>query len=619
MPDETPNPAQQAAQEAWTHLKSCIEQRESFIFEAGAGAGKTYSLIEALRYLIEKEGIQLLRNHQQIACITYTNVATNEIETRTDRHPAIYSSTIHAFCWTLIKGFQPFLRKEIPNIPKWPERLKESVKRLAERAAKERIEQLGEKDADNNAIIAQLVIDLKQLEAVGNRNVEYSLGHPKADRQTISLGHNDVLILAAKLLENEKFRRIMVNRFPIIFIDEYQDTDNLIVESLKANVFGKEGCPLIGFFGDHWQKIYGAGCGAIHIASLKRIGKKANFRSAPAIVNCLNRMRPELPQAVKDPSATGSVAVFHTNNWNGQRRPAGRGGHWEGDLPETEAHSYLEKVTSALKQSGWDFAPRVSKILMLTHNVLAAEQGYQQLAAVFSGRNDDFIKKEDPHIAFLVDIVEPVCAAFLDKKYGEMFAVIGGRTRPIHSHSDKAAWSAHLTDLVALRQTGSIGAVMDFLRKGQLIPVPEAVETKERVLKSTPQPQNPDGPDGLDYLRQLRNVPYKQIATLSQFIDEKTPFSTKHGVKGAEFENVLAIFGRGWNQYNFGQFLDWEGTEIPIDKTEAYERNRNLFYVACSRPRKRLALLFTQELPPGALVTLAKWFETAAIHSLPNI
>ena len=29
--------------------------------------------------------------------------------------------------------------------------------------------------------------------------------------------------------------------------------------------------------------------------------------------------------------------------------------------------------------------------------------------------------------------------------------------------------------------------------------------------------------------------------------------STQHGVKGAEFENVLVIIGRGWNQYNFGR------------------------------------------------------------------
>lgn len=30
----------------------------------------------------------------------------------------------------------------------------------------------------------------------------------------------------------------------------------------------------------------------------------------------------------------------------------------------------------------------------------------------------------------------------------------------------------------------------------------------------------------------------------------------KHGVKDAEFENVLVVVGRGWNKYNFGKMLE---------------------------------------------------------------
>jgi DNA helicase-2/ATP-dependent DNA helicase PcrA len=616
MPDAVTNPALLAAQEAWSQLQACLDRRESFIFEAGAGAGKTYSLIEALRYLIKRDGVQLIRNHQQVACITYTNVATKEIEKRTDGHPAIYSSTIHSFCWTLIQDFQPFLRKEIPNIEGWPERLKESAKRAVDRMVKERVEALGEKDADIVAIATSLQHDLKQLETVGVRNVEYSLGHPRADKTTISLGHNDVLVLAAKLLENEKFRRLLVNRFPVVFIDEYQDTDNLIFAALKAHVIGVEGSPLIGFFGDHWQKIYGTGCGKIEHPKLKAIGKKANFRSVPAIVDCLNKIRRELPQEVEDPNASGSVVVFHTNEWTGARLT---GAQWKGDLPDTVAHSYLEVVQKKLADSGWVFSSDTSKILMLTHNVLAAEQGYRQLAASLP-RTESFIKKEDPHISYLVDTVEPVCRAFAGKRYGEMLGVLGSRTQVIRSHSDKAVWLEHIASLLKLRETHTIGAVLDHLRKGQRLPMPDAVERKERALEKLGAAPAPDEPDEITRLRQLRAVPYKEIVALKEFIDEKTPFSTKHGVKGAEFENVLVVFGRGWNLYNFGQFLEWSGAVgVPADKVDAYERNRNLFYVACSRPKKRLALLFTQELTQGALTTLANWFGAERIHPLQTL
>ncbi|QDU28882.1 DNA-dependent helicase II [Anatilimnocola aggregata] len=617
MSDVAPNPAQLASQEAWTQLQACLDQRHSFIFEAGAGAGKTYSLIEALRYLIKRDGVELIRNRQQVACITYTNVATKEIETRTDQHPAIYSSTIHSFCWTLIQGFQPFLRNEIPNIKDWPERLKESAKRAVDRMLKERVEAMVRADADQIAAIEMsLVQDRIKLESVGTRNVEYSLGHSRADKTTISLGHNDVLVLAAKLLGNEKFRRVLVSRFPVVFIDEYQDTDNVIFNALKAYVIGKDGSPLIGFFGDHWQKIYGTGCGRIEHPMLKPIGKKANFRSVPAIVDCLNRLRRELPQAVEDPSAVGEVVVFHTNEWKGERQT---GAQWKGDLPDTVAHSYLQAVLENLAEAGWNLAPETSKILMLTHNVLAAEQGYRQLADALP-RTESFIKKEDPHIAFLVDTVEPVCGAFARKRYGEMFAVFGAKLQVIGSHGDKAAWSEHLASLVKLRESETIGTVVDHVCNRHLFPVPDAVERKERALKKLGAAPVPDEAEEITRLRQLRAVPYKQVAALRQFIEEKTPFSTKHGVKGLEFENVLVVFGRGWNLYNFAQFLEWSGASgIPSGKTDTYERSRNLFYVACSRPKKRLALLFTQELTPGALATLAAWFGAGAIRPLPNL
>jgi DNA helicase-2/ATP-dependent DNA helicase PcrA len=76
------------------------------------------------------------------------------------------------------------------------------------------------------------------------------------------------------------------------------------------------------------------------------------------------------------------------------------------------------------------------------------------------------------------------------------------------------------------------------------------------------------------------------------------------------------VFGRGWNQYNFNQFLEWARTSIPSDKMDTFERNRNLFYVTVSRPRKRLALLFTQKLTAEAIATLINWFGDTAIHSL---
>ena len=181
-------------------------------------------------------------------------------------------------------------------------------------------------------------------------------------------------------------------------------------------------------------------------------------------------------------------------------------------------------------------------------------------------------------------------------------------------------WSQTMDGLLAMRDAETVGAVIDYVRNSNLLRLPEAVEDKERELARWEPKPDEEEPSRLRRLRALRAVSYREIIALDRYIDGHTPFATKHGVKGAEFENVLVVLGRGWNQYDFERMLVWGGTKgaIPKGKQDAFERNRNLFYVACSRPKTRLALLFTQFLSIEALATLAEWFGTDSIRALPQ-
>ena len=331
------NPAERAAQEAIAKVYECLDANRSFRMEAGAGAGKTYSLVEALKHLIRERGRSLLRRDQKVACITYTNVARDEIESRIDGHPAAVVSTIHSFCWSLIKDFQPFLRDTLPSVGKWAERLRDA-----------------------------------EVEDVSTRTVVYDLGYPSVSEDEVALGHDDVIKLASALIAHPKAQLVFTSRFPILLIDEYQDTNKDFASALKEHLLGLDGGPLIGLFGDHWQKIYADGCGPIEHESLESIGKGANFRSAPAIVDVLNRIRPELPQAVTDPEAQGSVSVFHTNDWQGDRQTRSP---WKGDLPRDVAHDTLSSLLEHLGANGWDLSPERTKILMLTPQHPGARAG----------------------------------------------------------------------------------------------------------------------------------------------------------------------------------------------------------------------------------------------------
>jgi len=369
---------------------------------------------------------------------------------------------------------------------------------------------------------------------------------------------------------------------------------------------------LIGLFGDSWQKIYRDGSGLIEQENLRQIGKEANFRSVKVVVDVLNSMRPDLPQEVKNPEANGSVAVYHSNEWVGGTRQ--KGNHWKGDLPTKDAHRFLEGMRERLSNEGWNFDE--TKILMLTHKVLAAEQNYGQIVGAFS-YNDSFIKKEDPHIAFLIDTVEPACEAFLNGRYGDMFTIIGARSDSIRSLKDKYTWGKDMRTLNELRETGTIGEVLDLLKKTRCPRLPDKVQRTETELANA-SPEDLKESRTLSQISKLREIPYLELTSLALFVNDHTPFSTKHGVKGAEFENVLVVLGRGWNQYNWNQFLEWFPDRFPADKADSYERNRNLFYVACSRPKKRLALLFTQELSEIALDTLRSWFGDENVNPLTS-
>ena len=562
------NPALEAAHQASEKMFAAISKNTCFRVEAGAGAGKTYSLIEALNDFSEKKSVEFEKKGQKIACITYTNVAKDEIRERTDNHPVILTDTIHSFAWSVLKGFQPTLRELIPTLgTKWETRIEEA-----------------------GGIIGQEVI--------------YDLGYPKADSETIELHHDDVIKLMAKLLEKPKFQTLVKSNYPVLFIDEYQDTNAVLADALVKNLIERPSGMLIGLFGDHWQKIYGSTvCGLIENDKITVIGKNANFRSDKAIVECLNRMRPELIQYEVDPESTGEITVFHSNGFQGKRRSENQ---WQGDLPEGDAHEYLQRTIARLKANGWDFSSEHTKILMLTNNVLASEQRYRNLAGCFRD-SDDYLKKKDHYIKLFLETVEPMCEQFLLGHYGEMFSVLGTKFPRLSCQQEKTKWTVDLNKLIELRKTGSIRDVLDLLKETSRPQLSTKVVASEKrlvqikVAEDAGEEIEESDATFVKKMRKIEALPYAEVMNLYHYVEDKTPFSTKHGVKGAEFDNVLAVCGRGWNHYNWNQLLEWFSNDVPTNKKETFERNRNLFYVSCSRAKKKLALLFTQLLSQQAL------------------
>ncbi|WP_020484039.1 UvrD-helicase domain-containing protein [Methylomonas sp. MK1] len=567
------NPALVAAKEAQRRINEALDAGQSFRLEAGAGAGKTYSLVAALKRLIAERGPALVQAGQKVACITYTEVARNEIAQEIEDHPAIFVDTIHGFSWAFLRQFQKALR--------------DLVAEMDDR--KEKVEQGG---------------------GVGKKIVDYDLGFFGIDTDRITLSHDDIPEIMSKFLNQEKFRRILSQQFPVIFIDEYQDTHRQFMEAITENFLRPATGPLVGLFGDHWQTIYRS---EFELAEypIKEIAKGSNFRSVPAVVDVLNKLRPELYQAVHDPDAKGEARFFHTNAYKGGRT---NDTHSKEDLLPDLARSTRESLMQRLQTEGWDM--NKTKVLMLTHNVLAEELGYPTIAEVFSKHKDLFTKKEDPAIKFFAEIVEPMCAAYASSRYGDMFRAFGSGPA-ITQHEDKANWRRDMDALQKLRTEGTIGQVIDHLKTTKRPSPPDRLMRRDEELKALDGGPIPDEASALKRYSKLRDIPYREVIEVVKFIEKQTSFATQHSVKGAEFENVLVVLGGGWNHYNWPQLLELTKTKALNSKnTKGYYRARNLFYVSISRPMTRLAVLATQTLPSPALEAVNHLFGSDNVEEL---
>jgi DNA helicase-2/ATP-dependent DNA helicase PcrA len=96
---------------------------------AGAGSGKTTSLIKGLMEILAKHGNRLKLRRQRVACITYTEVAVGEIWADVRKNPLVHVSTIHSFLWTLVRSFQSDIQAWVTS------RIDEKLVELRETAA----------------------------------------------------------------------------------------------------------------------------------------------------------------------------------------------------------------------------------------------------------------------------------------------------------------------------------------------------------------------------------------------------------------------------------------------------------------------------------------------------
>lgn len=218
---------------------------------------------------------------------------------------------------------------------------------------------------------------------------EYYSMTPKNDNR-VKISHKDILVVAEKLFENyPKLSDILKDIADYIFIDEYQDTDPMVINILLIHLKNSKKQNIIGFFGDSMQAIYDGGVGDIYKYlkdehgekeyALVVIRKEQNRRNPKTVIDIANKFRND--GLIQIPSSDFNAPNMH----NGEVV--------EGSVKFLYGSSNInyDIVRKHDIFNSWDFSNgQDTKELRLTHRLNAQSAGFENLYNLY---NDDPIDK----------------------------------------------------------------------------------------------------------------------------------------------------------------------------------------------------------------------------------
>ncbi|MBF7053889.1 ATP-dependent helicase [Halomonas sp. KAO] len=588
------------------HERLAGDSNRHFVMVAGAGSGKTTSLVKALAQIECTQGPSLRRKGQQVACITYTEVAVDEIRGDVGNDELFHISTIHSFLWTLIKPFQNNLQEWVSN------RLQEKIAEEQEKIDKPRTREATKIRAAE--LIERYRRQLTEISSV--KSFRYGTG---SDYSNGVLGHSDILKIGPEFIAGHALMQaVLARRFPVIFVDESQDTDPAFVDSLVqvARAFPLGFC--LGFFGDPVQKIYMQGAGSIPAEEgWETLEKPENFRCPKAVLRVINRIRAEddrLEQTRGRRISVGDGDVSVEGSARVLILPAD-------DLRHERLQEARRWLSDQDGDDGWlkEDDEEALRLLVLVHRMASTRLGFPNL---YSALND---KSPEELSTGLIDgtawVVRPLLSYILPlvlaRHEGREFEIM----RLLRKHCPRLQPDAlaavdtagllnglreQLGGLVAMLEADSgmrIGDVMRLIRDSNLAALDERYIELINIYAESPETV-PDPATDNAALRFMQ-CDVSELWGYRKYIEKMSPFSTQQGIKGAEFDKVIVVVddqeGRT-NTFSYGKYFgvtelsDTDYANIASGKDSVIDRTRRLFYVCCSRALSDLAVVvFTDD------------------------
>ena len=570
-------------------IESCFSASSpnNFFVFAGAGSGKTRSLINTLNFLDKEQGEKLLMKGKQIAVITYTNAACDEISRRLQYKYIFSVSTIHSFLWELIKNYQVDIKTWIM------ESVQKEIEELKQKQTKTSRGKAGEKRAET--------IKKKTERLAKIRSIQKFSYNPNGDNVGYdSLSHSEVIKMSTEFIATEPtMQDILTSKYPILLIDESQDTKKELIDALLivCEKYGEKF--IVGMFGDTMQKIYNDGkdnlAKCIPDNWVKPV-KIMNHRSAKRIVTLANSIRSSVDdqkQQARSDAEEGTVRLFITSKSNNKE--------------------YVEKrVAEMMVQDTGDIGCNDEedyKSLILEHHMAASRFGFSELYMPLSNSKkfDTSLREGSiPELSILSKLVFPLLVAYQSGNDFEVAKIIRKNSPLLNKEVfitglnnqvellRKAEEAVEL--LMKLWNDGKVPTCLEVLKSIRDTGLFKVGNRVDEVLADYSQDEN----EKITALRTALSAPFYELERYALYVSDNTRFATHQGVKGLEFPRVMVILDDAQAREFLFSYEKLFGVKAQSDTDEknahdgkdtSITRTARLFYVACTRAKKSLAIV----------------------------
>ena len=586
---------------------------KSFFLFAGAGSGKTYSLVKALKEFQKFYGNQFLKHRKKIGVITYTNAACDEILDRIERDPLFDILTIHSFCWQQIKGLnhdiQEWFKSKIPK----------DIEELELKEAK------GRAGKASDVRKKQIIQKREKLEWLSVPR-EFNYNPNGQNTGMASLNHSDVIKITSSFIENfPNMQKLLIGKYPFILVDESQDTNSNLISSLLFLAKNNEGIFALGLIGDQMQRIYADGLPNIESSLSDNWAKpaKALNRRCPtrivALANDIRKSADGFTQAALKGKEEGFVRLFILPSALTYEQKAEN---------EDKIRSVMADITS---DPEWLTTGKV-KTLTLEHRMASIRMGFDQLfEPLYKYNSTGLLDGSLPEIKLFSGQILPAIDFMREGNTYSTLAHLRAKNSPLVAKNFlakieendplKSARDA-VNKLVSLTESEEVTfrQVLEEVAQTNLFAIPkrlipyiptkfakelaeflENIDFPQEISEEINQPEDKE-----DLLEEFLGSKFSQVSRYNEYMSDEGEFDTHQGVKGREFPRVLVVIddseARGFlfsyeKLFGVKDLSKSDRERIDAGEETGIDRTRRLFYVTCTRAEKSLAIVSYSEDP----------------------